>query len=278
MIRGFPPVNTSTSTILTDAELLQFKALEDSEWLGDNRAPTLVGGLDPAFTSEGDNCVLQLADVGFLVGGTLAMRFRDTIYIRIEASSPVPVSYQIVEQLRKIMVETGLRLDHLAIDDSGTQSIADIVTKELGQGCFRVNFGSRASADPVSMVDTRPAHEVWGNSGTELWGAIAEYVRYGQIRRMPSKAAEQFTRRQFNVSRRPKILKSKKQSRVDMGDRSPDEGDGVALCAAIARFVLGMKPGASTLDPGGLPVVVPMSSFNRERMLALNNLRTTYGL
>jgi hypothetical protein len=278
MVRGFPPLNTATGTVLTDAELLKFKALEDEQWLGDGRTPGLVGGLDPAFTSDGDSCVLQLADVGYLVGGILAVKYRDPIYIKIEASSATPVSYQIVEQLRKVMSETGLQLNNLAIDDSGTQSIADIVTKELGYGCFRVNFGARASDSSVSMVDARPAYEVWGNSGTELWGAVAEYVRYGQVRRMPAKAAEQFTRRQFDINRRPKILKSKKKSRMDLGDRSPDEGDAAALCAAIARFVLGLKPGASTLDPGGLVPVVPTSSFDRTRMLALNNLRSTYGM
>ena len=278
MARGFPPITSSARTILSDAELLKFKALEDEKWLGDGRSPVLVGGLDPAFTSDGDDCVLQLADVGYFLGGTLGIRFRDPIYIALEASSKVPIIYQVVEKIREIQKETGLQLIHLAVDDSGTQSVADVITRELGYGCIRVDFGARASDNQVSIVDSRMAYEAWGNSVTELWGALAEYIRYGQVRRLSQKAADQITRRQFNDKRRPKILKSKLASRIDMGGRSPDDGDASSLCTWVARSVLGLKPGTSTLEPNGRAPIVSSSAFDAQRAMKLNNLRSTYGV
>jgi len=273
MVRGFPPLTRSTQTVLSEADLLQFKALE-TEVVWQGSGTTLIGGLDPAFTSDGDDCVLQLADVGHLLNGPLAMVLRDPIYIKIESSSKDPVSYQIIKQLRGHMQATGLRMRHLAIDDSGTQSIADIVAKELGSGCLRVDFGGRASDEAVSIADSRPAREVWGNESTELWGSFAEYVRYGQIRRLPRAAADQFVRRSFKAGRRPRILKPKKESKPEMGGRSPDNADAVALCCAVMKLVLGVKPGASMLDPGGR--VPRASSFDMSRLMAINNMKSTY--
>jgi len=273
MVRGFPPLTRAAQTVLSDADLLQFRALE-TEIIWQNSGTTLIGGLDPAFTSDGDDCVLQLADVGHLLNGPLAMVFRDPIYIKIESSSPVTISYQIVEQLKEHMQATGLALRNLAVDDSGTQSIVDIITKELGVGCLRSDFGSGASEEAVSIADSRPAKKIWGNTGTELWGSFAEYVRYGQVRRLPVVAAGQFTRRSFKPGRRPKILKSKRDSKAEMGGRSPDNADAVSLCGAVMKFVLGVRPGASVLDPGGR--IPRAASYDMSRVLALNNLRATY--
>jgi hypothetical protein len=60
MVRGFPALNRPEGTVLTDSEVITYKMTEPSEWRGDSSS-IVVGGLDPAFTSEGDDCVQQLA-------------------------------------------------------------------------------------------------------------------------------------------------------------------------------------------------------------------------
>jgi hypothetical protein len=275
MVRGFPALNRPEATVLTDAEVITYKMCDQSDWRGDSAA-MLVGGLDPAFTADGDDCVLQLADIGYRSDSILTIRMRDPIKFTLEASSKIPMSYQIVGQLKTHMEDTGLKMQYLAIDDSGTQSIADIVAKELAGGFLRVSFGNKASDMPVSMADTTLANKKYGNLITELWMSLAELGRYGQIRRFPEAAVSQFTRRRFHPSRKPRLLETKAEFKQRTGLGSPDEGDACALCIAVARFVLGVKAGASLLEPEGR--VVNYQPVDMERMLAINNLKSTYGI
>lgn len=273
MARGFPALSRPEGTLLTDAEIITFKMEEPCIWRGES-SQIVIAGLDPAFTADGDACILQLADVGYRVDEVLTMQFRNPMKLILEASSHVPMSYQIVGQLRKVMQDTGLKMQNLAIDDSGTQSVADIVAKEIGYGFLRVMFGGKASDLPMSMVDHTPARERCGNMGTEIWMAIAEFGRYGQIRNLAKKASEQFTRRRFSDRRHPKILETKKGFKKRTGLGSPDEADGAALCAAVARFTMGMRPGASMLEPQGRPA--PNAVIDMEKIRALNSLKSTY--
>jgi hypothetical protein len=194
--------------------------------------------------------------------------------LRIEASSKVPISYQVVGQLKTIMQDTGLQMRHLAIDDSGSQSIADIVAKELGYGALRIMFGGKASDQPMSMVDATPANKKCGSACTEIWMALAEFVRYKQIRGLGAEAVKQLTRRQFNDRRYPKILEDKRTFKKRTGLGSPDEADGASLCVAVARFVMGLRPGASMLEPEGR--VAHSATIDMERVKAINNLKSTY--
>ncbi len=276
MARGFPALSRPDGTILTDAEVITFKMEEPCVWRG-NTVPMVIGGLDPAFTADGDDCVLQLADVGHTELGALTICFRQPLKLKLEASTGVPMSYQIVGQLRAIMQDTGLRMANLAIDDSGSQSVADIVAKEIGPGFLRVLFGGRASESPMSLADSAGANKKVGNMGTEIWSALAEFGRYGQIRGLSKVASSQLTRRRLSAKRFPKILETKAEFKKRSGLGSPDEADAAALCMAVARFVLGVRPGASMLEPQGrsLPVASPM---NMDRARALNNLRSTYSI
>lgn len=275
MVRGWPILASAGGTVLTNAELLFHKALEDCEWRGID-TPVLVGGFDPAFTADGDDAVLQLADVGHAADGALVARFREPLVFNIDANSAIPVSYQLVGQLREVLTSTGLRLVNLAIDDSGTQSICDIVAKELGSGFLRCNFGTKASDLPVSLANPTVANKVYGNAVSELWGVFAEYVRFGHVRKLPDKAADQFTTRRFSPKRNPKILETKKDYKKRTSRKSPDDADACALCGGVLRFVLGIKPGASILEPGGK--ALHYAPVDMSRIKAVNNLKSNYGV
>jgi hypothetical protein len=159
---------------------------------------------------------------------------------------------------------------------SGTQSIADIVAKEISGGFLRVSFGNKASDLPVSIADPTLANKKYGNLITELWMSLAELGRYGQIRKFPEAAVAQFTRRRFNPRRNPRILETKAEFKQRTGLGSPDEGDACALCIAVVRFVLGVKAGASLLEPEGRPV--NYQPVDMSRVMAINNLKSTYGV
>ena len=275
MVRGFPVLSASAGTILSNSELIFHKATEDCQWRGD-KAPMVIGGFDPAFTAEGDDAVLQLADLGYCTEGRLVMRFRERLVLQVDSSSKIPVAYQLVGQLKDAIQATGLQIGNLAIDDSGTQSVCDVVAKEIGTGFLRVNFGTKASDLPVSLANATPANKVFGNTASELWGVFAEYVRFGHCRKLSTKAAEEFTTRQFDLKRNPKIMETKRAYKKRMSRRSPDDADACALCGAVLRFVLGVRPGASLLEPRGAIITAPTVDLGR--LKALNNLKTSYGV
>jgi len=275
MVYGFPVVSQQGMTVLSNAELIYHKAFEETKWRGDE-AVTTVAGFDPAFTADGDDAVLQIADVGHAESGALVVQFRDPIVMKIEATSKIPVSYQLVGQLKAAQQVAGFKLMHLAIDDSGTQNVADIVAKEMGTGFYRANFGTKASELPVSSTNLKPANRVYGNLVSELWGVLAEYVRFGHCRRLNGVAAQELTTRKFDLRRNPKVLETKREYKKRSGRRSPDHGDACALCGAVLRFVLGVRPGASMIEPWGFTAAP--AAVNYARIKEINNLKSSYGV
>lgn len=247
MVRGFPPPQGLELTVLTPALLQMFHMRDDPVF--DNRAyqNITVAGLDPSFTSGGDGCILQFGVLGYLREGPLAIAFEDPISIPILASSARPATYQVVDRVKLECDRRQVPVSRLCVDDSGTQSVADIITVELGPGVIRANFGALASEDPVGKDSALPAWERFKNSVTELWMRVASLGQQNQIRRMPAAAAEQFCLRRVKPSGGKQMLETKPEFKKRLtGRRSPDEADALALCCWAARAA-GLSPGSSQL-------------------------------
>lgn len=255
MVKGFPPRNQSELTVLSEADLITFHMREPAIWHERGREIIRVAGLDPAFTSGGDNCVLQPAEIGLVREGALVCNFLDPIYIPISASSERPAAYQITDGVIQAAARLDIPLSHIGVDDSGTQSVADILTVETGQYPIRFDFGASASDQSLSSTNLKPAKQRFKNQVTELWALLAEYGRFGQIRGLPLKAAEQLCLRRFKLGAGPRILESKKDFKKRLpGQKSPDEADAATICIATARACAGFLAGHNDLQAvGGQP-------------------------
>jgi hypothetical protein len=131
--------------------------------------------------------------------------------------------------------------------------VCDVVAVELGIQPIRCNFGAGASEFPLSSTNLKPANERYRNLVTELWCLLAEYGRFGQLRRLPQMAARQFCLRKFKAGAGLKILESKKDFKKRLpGQRSPDEGDAAALAVWAARAKAGIRPGFTSLQDRGI--------------------------
>jgi len=137
----------------------------------------------------------------------------------------------------------GIKVENLAIDDSGSQSVADIVQVESKVAPIRCNFGARASDNPISGINPEPAYKRVADQATEIWVMFAELVRSGQVRGLVGEATSQFTTRSFVEGRRPQRLEPKAKYKQRTGKSSPDEADATALCALAARQAAGLFPG-----------------------------------
>lgn len=240
MVIGFPAPQGSDAAVLSPADLSAFRMQDPPVWeTGDK---TLVGGLDPAFTAGGDKCVLQLADTGWLAPRIWGIAFRDPIIIPIEMSSPRPAVYQISDHVRTIARETGLLVSNLAVDDSGTQSVASVISQELGAQPIRCNFASRATE---MLSDGRPRFR---DLVTQMWYQVARLGREGRLRAFPQEAARQFCSRHFRRGKVPLALETKQEFARRKSGGSPDEADALALCCFSAER---LRPRADT-RPGSL--------------------------
>jgi hypothetical protein len=72
---------------------------------------------------------LRILEVGTAVDGAIVANFLPPHILKIEASSPDPVTYQLTNQTIEILQALNIPASRLAVDDSGTQSVADVLSK-----------------------------------------------------------------------------------------------------------------------------------------------------
>lgn len=259
MVKGFPPPMGLTNTVLSEKMAVAYKMTESVDWAQDY---LVLAALDPAFTSDGDDAILQVAQLGMSVNGTLTLQYTDSYKLIIEASSTRPVVYQISDQVRAIQQKHGFHFSHLAVDDSGTQSVADVIENESGSKVFRVNFSWRPTELPVSTVNPTPAKNVYLNRITEYYFSLVEYAAKGQIRGMPSAALAQMCQRKLVPGKRLKQLESKRDMKKRI-KRSPDNADAAVLIAGLLREALGVVPGQNVYVERAPEVAGAFSGFDQ---------------
>jgi len=265
MVRAWPPPVDLNPVVISETEAIKWSMESEVQWR-DSFTP--VAGLDPGF--GGDRCILQIGKVGYALDGKLVIQFEDPIQIPIDATSTEPVLYQIVTAGVAKLLDYNVDPKHLAIDDSGPQSVADAFAKAYGLSLLRVSFGSRPTKLPVSVYNANPADMWYADRTTELAFSIREYAQYGQIRRFPKEALREITRRVV-LPKRPRRLEPKKDFKKSTGLRSPDYMDACGLACAVAREVLGLAPGASVYQPLGEQSNLT-GGMTQDRMMAINNI------
>ena len=272
MVRGFPAPQGMEATVLTPAMIAEHQMEPPAkQWV--TQQFIWVAGLDPAFTSEGDDCRLQIGRVGMLGEGSFlpTLELTESLRIPIDAASVRTVSYQVLDNVRVMLTARGIPYANLAVDDSGTQSIADILDENLGVRVIRANFGMRASELPVSADSVAPAVDIYGNLVTELWMYMASLGRRGQLRGLTGLAAEEFCLRRLKLTAGAKrVLEGKKEFKKRLtGRRSPDAADAVSLCGMAARRVAGLVPGVRTIS-GIRMQQTPMSGMGTGQPRSVN--------
>lgn len=278
MIKGFPPPQGVERTVLNESDLAAYDAMLPAVWAAGSD-PIRIASLDAAFTHEGDGCVLQFADVGRIAPGLPAIVGVEKVYLTIEASSKRPVTAQIVDQVREKLQAHGVPVARLAVDDSGTQGVADAIEMAIGMGVTRYNYSHKPS-DNLTIGGRDKYSDRYADKVTELWTMMGEFVRSRQIRTLDPDAAKYFTSRRLTRRKATAktCLESKKEFKKRTGGRSPDEADAWAMLVGLARDVLGFNPGKVPdrfTVPGNAPS--PLPGFNAGRGGIKLTLKSSYG-
>lgn len=241
--RGFVPPEGLTQTVLTESAISKYHCMDNPEWVSDY---TMVGGLDPAYSSGGDRCVLRPAAIGMFTWGVLGIALLPPIVINLKLSTGQPMTYYITEQVKRHCVQLEITPENLAVDTTGVQGmLVDVLEKEWGKGILRVDFVGNATDLPASLEDPRPAKDVYKNRVSELWMNFSEFSRFDQIRGLDLETAKEFCLRQLmDKDLRWIWIEPKKIMKTRTG-QSPDLSDATACVTAFARERMGIHPGAT---------------------------------
>lgn len=247
---GYWQSTTLDDTVMSEQFLKGFGASRKVEWAGTHDLVT-VGGLDVAFSTGGDSCILRLAVLGVDASGNRVLDYMGDdllFYVPIMANDPRAAEIQIADFVLPILRKYRCQLRDLTIDATGQGRAVGSVLQLKNHDPLQV---------PIKIYSTRTgsgtknAHDVVIMTAHDLWFSMRPFVERGQIFGLDNKAVIQFTQRQVvptkNSSRL--LLETKKEFKTRMGAvnpklaRSPDEADACALTLQGAIRNYGFVPG-----------------------------------
>ena len=226
MVRAIFFDSDETTGIYAESELTKSGAMGKVDWAN---TPTLVAGIDPAFTNGGDRTILAIAEVGYARNGQYVCQFTDTIHLNDDATNKaVPRTYQIVQQI----------VDHC----KRRKVLPENVAVDWSPNFMRVTFGGKASDKRVSMNSQLTGEELYVNRVSELWFVGKELMRTQQVFGVSSDLAQEMCARNYDMIKTGS-LKVKIESKVEFKarfGRSPDLADAAFLALDCARQRLGL--------------------------------------
>ena len=251
MVRGFPiPVSSGSPPVLDMAIASQQHAMDPVQFDPQTVVGT-VAGCDPAWTENGDGACYARAFIRMDPFGRPYLDYTNgltKLSIQTKMLQTVPAVQQLsnqVVQLMRMPYAAPFRL--LAIDASANQGLADHFRIFAGADPLAVNYSVRASENPIRANDAEPVNTTIYDRGTESWCVLAEFVRAGMVRGLPSEALRGLTTRRYAVKKNtqtqmfPLRLESKDDFKVRF-KKSPDETDACALAALVAKERFGLLP------------------------------------
>ena len=115
--RGMWSKSGARNTILDQAMINEGRAREGVTWAGGNIKQ--IAALDPAFTTDGDDCILRFAKVGKALDGDLIIECGDIVRLQLQESENYPLFYQVADQTIAELTRRSILPEDFAIDATG---------------------------------------------------------------------------------------------------------------------------------------------------------------
>lgn len=247
-VLGFWKRGGTANVVISKEFLKDFKIMEFAEWSG--RMPLqIVAGLDPAFSTGGDSCILRLAILGYDVDGNHVLDFRgNELLFKIPIlANGKSAELQISEFTTAILAQYNCPLHHLVIDATGQgRALAEVI---------RLNAGAPRPPIKIYTVRTgnvqRNSFDVVVRTALDMWFAFRPYIQSGQIKGLDEVAALQLTTRRYKMNEKTLkvVLEGKAEYRTRMAGvmpslaHSPDEADAASLVLQSAIINFGFSVG-----------------------------------
>ena len=230
--RGMWSRSGARNTILDSAMISDGRAREKVIWAGGGIKT--IAGLDPAFTTEGDDCILRFAKVGRADDGEMMLELTEVVRLNLMDDPNYPLFYQVADLTIKELQARGVRPEDFALDATGAGAgIADIISQRWQTGFVRVSFGGAATDSAISVEDPRPAKQVYANRVTQLWSQIKVIVMAGRMRGLDDQTARELCARIYTLKNERTLLESKKDLKKRTKGNSPDRADALSLLVEL---------------------------------------------
>jgi hypothetical protein len=265
-VRGFWAPTGVRNTVLDAATIQEGRARDGIIWQGEG--VKTIAALDPAFTTDGDDCCLRFAKVGKATDGGLAMLLTETIKIQLEERVDYPLFYQVADKTIAELQRRGVQPEDFTLDATGGGAgIADIISQRWQNGFRRVSFGGAATDDLVSTEDEKTGKEVYFNRVTQLWFNARQLVMAGRLRGLDDDTAKELCTRLYSLKNEKIRVESKKEMKLRTSGTSPDKADACALLADLYIYQngLGVASGAEGQTP-----------YDFENFMLANEIESSY--
>ena len=259
-VRGFWPEDDVIQSVLSLVICDKFHVEEKSMWSGlpvpgnhqeGTKGLIRIAGIDPAFHSDGDDCVFRWATLGINdVTGKMTLDFggkKNIHYIKINDRSDEPPEYQIMNACKKLCKELGIQERNVAVDTWGAGSgFGALIEKEWSKDIMHVESSGRATDTQIASQSDERASDVYDRRVTELWFSMRELVLGDQIRGLDTVSIEQFCTRTYETKGRKYSIEQKKDYKLRLGKvdnhyKSPDEADAATFIIDLARQAYGLR-------------------------------------
>ncbi len=245
MVRGYWSPTGSADCIYSESEFESKGCLRPVKvWVG----PTImVAGLDPAWTTGGDNATGVFARVGDATlpefGGitrTVWEQVETCIFDEQVGVKDVDKPTQVARQFAAKCRKHGVMTENIALDVTGGHAFASLLKLEIGSGFMALNFGGSASEMPMPRPDKRTCKEAFKNLMSELWYSSKSIVRQGQLRNLPPQVINEMISRTYDEKDGKLTVEPKEKMKSRIRGRSPDRADATFLSIYVARKKLGL--------------------------------------
>ena len=242
MVRAVFFDSDETTGIYSEAELTKGGAMGEVDWA---EKPTVVAGIDPAFTNGGDRTIMYTAEVGYARNGQYVCKLGEALHLNDDATNKaVPRTYQIVHQIIDHCKRRNISANNVALDSTGAGApFCDVLAGEWSSDFMRVTFGGKGSDKRVSMNSQLTGAELYTNRVSELWFVGKELLRTKQIYGVSSDLAQEMCARNYDMTKGTGTLRVKIESKPEFKarfGRSPDLADAAFLALDCARQRLGL--------------------------------------
>lgn len=223
--RGWWCPEGTVKSILSETIINKFRAMDKATWEG---GFVSWAGLDPSFEG-GDKCVLRFAKTGKEASGIDVMELGESVTIKVDLHSKIPIHYQIAKQVKEECTLRGVDVYHFGMDVTGEGGgLASIIAEEWGPEFHQVEFGGKASDLPVSPINPKTCYEEYANKVCELWYSFRTALMGNQVKGLDADTALEFCARLYTVENKIK-LESKTDMKTRLSGRSPDNADAVVV-------------------------------------------------
>ena len=253
---GFWREESTESSVITERFLSHYNVTRKTEWSG--IVPLQIcAGIDPAFSTGGDNCMVRLAVLGQEITGKIVLDFmydRLLFKIPVLATSNDSAELQVTKGIIEVLNRHQCPFENVALNITGVgRALGELLRikgQYVGQPVRIISVPSGRNKD--KSFDAIPMPPL------DMWAEFRNFIQHDQLRGLDAATVQQITSRLTEWKGNKEVLESKQAYKRRMAAidpklaHSPDEADATALTIQAAIRRLGFTPGAEKPIPDNM--------------------------